>query len=164
MKLYELAVEYNSLLSLIENGEIENSEEVKSILDKFEESFETKVENTAKLIRTLELEEKALKEEEDRLKARRKTLGNNIVHLKEYIETNLKATGREKVKGKLFTIALQKNPLKINVVDSSKVSKEFKEVITEVKVDKKAILQHLKETGEIVEGVEVETGKTLRIR
>lgn len=164
MKLYELTNGYNSLISLIENGEVEQSEEIKLILDKFEEDFETKVENTAKVIRTLELEEKALKEEEDRLKNRRKSIENNIVHLKEYIETNLKLTGKEEIKGKVFTIGFKKNHLKVNIKDINSIGAEYKEVVTETKVNKKAILQHFKETGEILEGIEVEQSKSLKIR
>ena len=86
MKLYELTAEYKNILDLIE---IDDSEGLKLALEQLDGEIETKVENSVKVIKSIEGDILALKEEEKRLAGRRKALENKISSMKEYIEHNL---------------------------------------------------------------------------
>ena len=68
MKLYELSTMYLRLLDL--DGEYD----IEAALNTISEDFNTKVENTAKVIRSLEAEAKACEEESARIERHRTAL------------------------------------------------------------------------------------------
>ena len=64
---------------------------------------------------------------------------------------------------KIMTIA--NNPISVEIVNEDAVPDEYKQVITTTKVDKKAITDNFKATGEIPDGVNIITQNTsLRIK
>ena len=64
-----------------------------------------------------------------------------------------------KDRGGLYAAKIAKNPPSVNVVNADEISNEFVKVEQVSSIDKKAILQHFKATGEIVAGVEIITDK-----
>ena len=62
-----------------------DEETLKDTLDSINESIELKVENTAYVIKTLEANSKAYKDEMDRMAKSKKTIDNNIKNLKLYM-------------------------------------------------------------------------------
>ena len=62
MKLYELAENYNELLALLDNDEA-TAEELADTLDAIEEDLNCKINSICKLMRNLEADENAFKEE-----------------------------------------------------------------------------------------------------
>jgi hypothetical protein len=88
-------------------------------LESVDGEFEIKAENYAKIIKNLESEIAAIKEEEARLAARRRSRENNIQLLKNNLEASMKKTGKTKFKTSLFNFSIAKNggkaPLKIDV-------------------------------------------------
>ena len=161
MKLYELTENYRNLQDLLENPEIDQ-DLITNALDEVGEQLEEKSENIAKLIKTLEVEVTGFKAEEKRLADRRKTLENRITGLKSYINAAMKATGKKKFKGQLFSFNIQKNPLSVNITDSTLIPKEYF-VEQEPVLDKKTVLAELK-NGVIVPGAELKQTESLRIR
>lgn len=109
----------------------------------------------------------ALKNEAKRLTDKRKVLENNIERLKKAMFDSMKAVGTEKVKGQLFTIAIQKNGGVLPVVsapdvDTTKLPDEL--VIVTEKPNLEAI-RELLEAGKEVEGFTLgERGESLRIK
>ena len=160
MKLYELAQNYLNLQELLEDQETPKEIVIKA-LEEVDGDLEDKAENIAKLMKSLELECNAIKEEETRLSNKRRAMENKNKGLKEYLENTMKATGKLKFKGKLFSFNIQKNAPSVDVVDSELIPKEFIEF--EPKVKKKEILVALK-NGEVIEGVRLKQTESLRIR
>ncbi|EOU1827300.1 siphovirus Gp157 family protein, partial [Clostridium perfringens] len=157
MKLYELAQNYLNLQELLENSEVPEEVVLKS-LEELDGELEEKAENIAKLIKTLDLEGKAIREEELRLATHRKAMENKAKRLKEYLESLMIATGKTKFKGKLFSFGIQKNAPSVDVIDIELIPKEFIEF--EPKVNKKEILAALK-TGEVIEGIRFKQTESL---
>jgi len=162
LKLYELAQNYQNLLDLVENSEVP-AEMLKTSLQEIEGKFQEKAESICKVIKSIELEAKGIKEEEKRLSDRRKALENNVKNLKEYLDGSMKSAGIKKIKGNIFTLSIQKNPLSVNILDKNSIPSLYKEEIISIKIDKAAIKEILK-NGEGVPGARLEQGESLRIR
>lgn len=158
MKLYELSQNYQMVLDMIEDG----NEEYLDTLESLGEAIEEKAENTAKLIKSLDAQTEVIKAEEKRLADRRRALENKAKRMKEYLQENLEAAGIKKVKGQLLTVAIQKNPPSLNVVDESLIDQSYF-IEQKPALDKKALLQAIKDGAE-VEGVEIKQTESVRIR
>lgn len=162
MKLYELSQNYQNLLDLVENPDIP-VEMLHSSLQEIEGEFENKAENICKVIKSIELESRGIREEEKRLANRRKVLENNSKTLKEYLDNHMKSTGIKKIKGTVFTLSIQKNPASVKIINENSIPTLYKEEIISIKVDKNMIKDILKKGGEI-SGVELHQNESLRIR
>lgn len=159
-KLYELNQQYQQLIDLISNSDVERIE-FADTLESIEEAIEDKLENTAKVIRAIEAEANAIKVEEDRLKKRRQALEGNADRLKDYIFHTMQITGKDKVKGAHINLRLQYNPPSVRMLDEKLVPAHYL-VEQHPTVDKKALLTDLK-NGIAVEGVELKREQSLRI-
>ena len=76
---------------------------------------------------------------------------------------NMKAAGIDKVENGVHKIRIQKSPLSITVTDTDAVPVEFKTEVIEIKIDRKAIAEYVKQTGDVPEGCDVSRGEHLRI-
>ena len=162
MKLYELTQNYLNLQDLLENQEIQKDIIIQA-LNEVGEDLEEKAENIAKLIKTLEVEVGGLKEEENRLFSRRKMLEGRVKDLKGYLEDSMKATGKVKIKGRLFTLGMQKNAPTLDIESEKHIPKSF--YIAQVPIlDKKKLLSALKADEVEIEGVSIKQTESLRIR
>jgi hypothetical protein len=159
VKLYELSKNYVQLLDLADSMD---EEMFNDTLSSLEEAIEEKAENMAKLIRCLESDCKAIKEEEQRLGDRRKALENKISHVKGYLQEQLEFAGVDKVKRPTVTVSIQLNPPSVLVKDESLIPSHYM-IPVAPKLDKKAVLSFLKEGGE-VPGCEMQRLKGLRIK
>lgn len=158
-KLYELSDHITQVQYMLENGE----EGLEDTLESLDMAFEDKVESIIKLYASKMSEAEAIKTEETRLGDRRKRVEKEAVWLHQYVEREMKRLDREKIKSPLFTIALQKNPPSVNILDESAIPQEyisFKEVKT---IDKRIILDQLK-AGFEVPGAEIKQERRLSIR
>ena len=159
MKLYELTTSYNELLDMADQLD---EETFRDTLQAIEEALEDKVENTAKFIRCVEADIEALKAEEKRLADRRKALESKVSNAKSYLQNQLEVAGLDKVKRATVTVSLQNNPPSVLVKNESLIPSHYM-IPVPAKVDKKSILQLLKEGGE-VPGCEIHQSKGVRIR
>ena len=157
MNLYELSIAFQE----VQNMELD-PEVMKDTLDSIEDAIENKAENIAKLIRNLESDVSAYKEEEDRLKKKRQATENKVKWLKTYLEDNMKLTGKTKFKSGMFNFSIQKNPASVNITDERIIPEEF--LIPQLpKIDKTALKDVLK-NGIEVPGAELKQTEGLRIR
>ena len=159
-KLYELTQNYNNLLELADNPDVP-TEMLKESLNSIDDEIDTKAENIAKVIKSIESDVAGLKGEEKRLADRRKGLENRIDNLKKYIESSMRAVGKEKIRGKVFTLGIQKNAPSVDIIDEDVIPKQY--FITKKELSKKDILVALKK-GEEVPGAAVKQTESLRIR
>lgn len=161
MKLYQLTQNYNNLLDLLDNPDI-SKEMIEAALNEVGEEIETKAENIAKLIKSIEVDVTGYREEEKRLSNRRRTLENRIVELKEYLDEAMRATGRDKIKGKVFTIGFQNNPPSVDVTSEKDIPKQYFTEQSPI-LDKRMLLADLKDGKEIT-GVTIKQTMSIRIR
>lgn len=158
--LYELTNDFKIIQAMIEDGQ----EGLEDTLESIELAIEDKLENIGKVIRNLEGETAALKAEEKRLAEKRKSIENNIKRLKQYAEDSLRTTGERKVKTRLFTFTIQKNPPSVVVDDEKLIPKRYY-IEQEPKLDKRRLINELKEmNAEEMPGVRLVQKEGLRIR
>ena len=156
--LYELTGTFKRINDIEGLDEETKADTLESI--DWSNEFEEKVENTAKVIKNKEASKKLIKEEIDRLTARYKSLDNDVVWLKRSMQEAFEVTGREKVKGLLFTVYMGKNQPSV-IVDEDLLPKKYF-VITK-KPDKNAI-KELLNAGKKVKGATLQESRSLRIK
>ena len=161
MKLYELTQNYRNLQELLDDETIPQDEILKA-LNGLEGQFDEKAENIVKVMKSIDADVKGLKDEEKRLSDRRKALENRSINLKAYLTDSMRAIGKEKIKGNIFTLAFQKNPPSANISDTTLI--DYKYLIPQLPtIDKKSILTDLK-SGLVVAGAELKQESSLRIK
>ena len=159
MRLYEIVDEV--LLAYQETDE--DNGDGREALENWQAEFDYKLENCAKVIQNLKAEAEALRQEGQRLLAKAQTAKNRSQSLKEYIQNQMERLRLKKAKAGLFSFNIQNSPLRVDVSDEGMVPQEFW-ARTQVIFDKKKISAHIKETGEIPDGVTARQNTHLRIR
>lgn len=160
MNLYELTAVYQRLQDQIEAGE-----DYEGILAVIGDEIETKADGYARVIRNMESQAAAFKDEEKRIAENRRRLETSIERLKQNLFDSMKATGKEKFKTDLFTFSIQKNGGSMPVivdVPTEKLPDDLVQ-ITE-KPDLKAIAKYIEETGDLTYAHFGERGESLRIK
>lgn len=157
MNLYELSAAYQEIQTMIEDGQ----DGLEDTLESLNDAIEDKAVGYAKVIRNLEAQSNAIKEEEKRLAERRKSLENNIKRMKASLEETMVHNDKKRIKTDLFTFNIQKNPPSIKVIDENLIPKRFY-VEQQPKLDRRSLINELKENE--MPGVELTQGESLRIR
>ena len=132
-------------------------------IEELQLAFDDKVESCVAVIKNLKSDADQIDTEIKRLQARKAAVENNRRGLSEYVKAEMEQLGKQKVKAGVHQARIANSPASAIVVDADRVSLEFKETITEHRIDKKAIIAHFKETGEILKGVEVIQNTHLRV-
>lgn len=159
MNLYELSNAYQNILGMQEELDEETFIDT---LSSIEEPLNDKVENIARFIKNLEAEAEMFKKESQRLSEKATTRTNKAKRLKEYLQDSLETVGKDKVKGELFTVAIQNNPPSVEVLDERKIELDYFEE-QPAKLNKRAVLETLK-NGIEMEGARLKQTRSLRIR
>ena len=157
MNLYELSIAFQE----VQNMELD-PEVMKDTLDSIGGTFENKAENMAKLIRNLESDRLAYKEEEDRLKTKRQAVENKLEWLKTYLKDCMKLTGKTKFKSGVFKFSIQKNPVSVNITNKKIIPEDYL-IPQPHKVNNTTLKKALKD-GIEVPGAELKQTEGLRIR
>lgn len=156
VRLYELTDEYKFLENDLDSASSEDVELLKAKLENIKSQIEDKIENIGKFILDIESDVTAIKNEENRLAAKRKSLEAKEEWLKSYTLIEMTSAGIPSIKSDIVTVAVRKSPPSVNIVSSSEVPKEFCRNIPESwEPDKKRILEHFKTTGEVLPGIEM---------
>lgn len=107
--LYEIAAKYRAALDGVfidpVTGEVAGLEELNAV----EGELNEKVEGIATYIKELLAMSKAMKQEEDTLAERRKTIENRVAKLKDYISYQMSAVGKTKVETATAAVTLRKS-------------------------------------------------------
>jgi Siphovirus Gp157. len=159
-KLYEFAEQYkffieysNDVLETEDGNDEDMLEMLINTLESIEDGMESKVENIAKYIKSLESDRAAYKAEKDRLAKLQRSTENKIERLKQYTQDMLMLAGKDNIKAGVFNVRLQKNPPSVFIADPNKIPEQYR-VKQEDKILTKEILSDLKK-GAIVEGAEI---------
>lgn len=107
--LYEIAAKYRAALDGVVidpvTGEVAGLDELNAV----EGELNEKVEGIATYIKELLAMSKAMKQEEDTLAERRKTIENRVAKLKDYISYQMSAVGKTKVETATAAVTLRKS-------------------------------------------------------
>ena len=160
-KLYKLTENYRAIQGMLDRDFEEISqEEVLQTLANTKDEIEDKVASIGKLVLELKNDIEAVKKEETRLATRRGGFNSKMEWLKNYLLVEMQATRVLKVKQDVISVSVQDNPPSVEVVDLEQIPEQYIRIIPETKeADKKAIIEHFKDTGEIVSGVNIITDK-----
>lgn len=161
MTLYKITEKFLEFMTWAEDPDVDE-QAFQDTMDSLHAEFEEKADGYAKIIRTLNGEVEAIKAEVDRLTQRKNAIENHIKAMKNNLEQDMIATGKEKFKTELFSFNIQNNaPSVILDIDEDEIPEQFL-VITK-KADKKGISQALK-NGEPIDFAHLEQSRSLRIR
>lgn len=161
-KLYEISERYLNLEALLDRSDENIKEILLEGLNEIKEEFNEKALNLVKYIKNIESDIDGFKAEEKRLSDRRKTLENQKESIKEYLYIEMQKIGQKKADLGLFKLNIQSNPASVKVLNEKLIDKKYL-IEQEPKIDKKAILNDLKNNLE-VKGCEIHQGESLRIR
>ena len=160
MNLFELTENYVKFFTMLEEAD-EITEELEEMANNLNIAIEEKSDNYVKMIKNLDADVEAFKNQEKIFNKKRKTAENKIAWLKKNLQSSMEQTGRKKVKTKLFTVSLQKNAPSLEITNEKNIDDSY--YVIERKLNKRALLGDIKE-GLIVDGVGIKQSESLRIR
>lgn len=157
--LYNITNNFMEIIENFENGEY-TEQEYNQLMSRVCEDLQNKSTNIIAIIRNNEILANSIKIEEKRLKENREKIENSLDKLKNYVKENMEKLTIEKIETEIGTLSIRKNPLSVEIENETEIPEEFKKIKTEIAVDKTAIKNHFKETGEIVKGTRIINNKT----
>ena len=144
MTLYEITGELLELQNMIEEGA--DPDVVNDSIESVEFDLEQKAEGYVMVIRNLEAQAKAIKDEEKRLREKRLAAENGIERLKKRLFDSMNATGKKKLNAGVFTLSVQKNGGALPVIIDADVENMPKEMLkVDIKPDTKKIAELLQD-------------------
>ncbi len=100
-----------------------------------------------------------------RLQELKKSETVRVDNFKEYVKDNMNRLGITKIETELGTLSIAKSPISVEIINEDEIPAEYKEEVVTTKVNKKAIADNFKATGEIPSGVTIHDSNTnLRVR
>ena len=159
--MYELTADYMTVLNMATDGETP-PDAIADTLEAIGGEIEIKAENSAVIMQELTAESEKLKNEIERLTARKKSLETNVAAIKERIFDAMKTTGKEKFKTTLFSFSIGKNPAKLVIDDTEKIPRKYL-IPQPAKVDNAKLKEDLK-AGKVCSYAHLEQGESLKIK
>jgi hypothetical protein len=181
LRLYELAAPYEALAEVPADEAKACDDTLSAAVEAIRDESAHKALSLAKVVKCLEAEVQILEEHTHLLQTRAQTRRDRIAFLRHLIRLELEAAGLDRVRDPLVTVWLQQSPVAVEVVDETSIPPEFMRAVLRLPyalvpvelrgclqhldVDRAAILELVKRTGEVPEGVTIRTGERhLRIR
>lgn len=160
MNLFELTENYIKFFTEFENAD-EVTEEMQQMANNLNVEIEEKCDNYAKMIKNLEADVEAYKNQEKIFNEKRKIVENKVKWLKQNLQASMELQGRKKVKTDLFNFNIQKNAPSLEITDEKNIDDSYYRI--ERILNKRELLNDIKE-GLIIDGVGIKQTESLRIR
>lgn len=161
LNLYQITSAFPAVMDQTEMSE----EDKKKVIDELNTLLANKSQNIIAYIRNIELTIGAMKEEEKRISEQRKALENKVENFKKYVKECMENGEITKIETELGTLSIAKSPISVEITNEDEIPAEFKQEVVTVKIDKKAIADNFKQTGELINGVIIHTDNTnLRVK
>ena len=158
--LFNLTDSYLKVKRMEEEGA--DAETIIDTLNAIESAIEDKAENYHGFIKQLEGEIQTINTEQKRLADLKRSKVNLIDRLKQNLIAALEATGSERIQTDTVIVSLRNNAYTLDIQDESNIPMEFVEEVVERKIDKRALLQYVKENE--VEGIRLKRSKGVMFR
>lgn len=164
LTLYNITNKFVDLMDKVENGELTEEE-----YNQLGEELALELQHKGSGIIGYAQNEEALIDAVDtqikRLQEFKKSKQNKLEKFKQYVKENMERLGITKMDTELGTLSINKNPMSVEIENEEEIPEEFKQQVVTTKIDKTAIKNHFKETGEIIPGAKIVDDKTsLRIK
>ena len=162
MNLYTISNQLQFLMDKAAHTEL--SDDDQKLLEELTVSRNVKLENYAKVVRSLEADVQAYKNEQADLKRKQIQAERNIEWLKHTALMDLQKHQQKKAKAGIFTWTHVSLPARLQVINESEVPERFKETYTEEKIMKQAIHEEFLQTGEIFPGTTLQERDSIRLK
>lgn len=164
LTLYNITNKFVDLMNKAEEGEL-TEQEYNQLGEELTLELQNKSSNIIAYVRNSELLIEAMKTEEKRLADIRKNGEAKLDKFKQYVKENMEKLGLDKIPTELGSLSISKNPMSVEIENEEEVPNEFKIEVVTTKIDKTAIKNRFKETGEVIAGTKIIDDKTsLRIK
>lgn len=157
--LYEISKQYQELAALAESGDEDLAVAVRDTMEGIEGEFQEKGKALAMVTLNMDGDLEAIQSQIDRLTERKRVLQNRKESLKEYLRTNMEASGISKITHPLFTIALSKGKPIVVIDSENDIPDEYMNTKVTSTPAKAEIAKAIKE-GIEVPGAHSEIGKS----
>lgn len=162
--LYELGDEYMDILKQLEEAETdEEANEAWARFDAIQDDIAVKGENYARMMKQLEADAQAYKTESQRLARLQKNAEKSVDGLKSRILDTMQRMDVGEIRTGIGRWKTQLNPWSCNIVDEALVPAEYRKPQPD-KIDRKALTDNFKATGEIIPGCEFTQTMGIRFR
>lgn len=159
--LYQIAAEHRQMVDRLMDTQ-EDSQIIADTIEAESYPLETKAQNVAYAIRTLEANAAAIREAEKQMAERRKAMENRAQRIREYLQTCMEVANVSKIECPHFALSIKANPHAVDVFEPALIPAEFMVQPAPV-VDKTAIKAAIK-AGREVPGAMLVQDKRLDIR
>jgi len=140
--LYELTGQYLDALDfLTDPANAVDQQTAVDTMEGLDGDIEPKMLNVARAILELEHLAEGIKEARKRMEFRQKAAENRAEWLRNYLVSAMERTGKTKVSDAYNALSLAKNQPSVIVEDESLIPDAYKDEVTEVKINKRAIKQ-----------------------
>lgn len=164
ISLYNITNRFAELMDKANDGEL-TEEEYNTLGEELAIELQNKSGNIIGYSQNEEALIEAIDIQIKRLQEFKKTKKNNLDRFYQYVKDNMNRLRLTKIETELGTISIVKNPISVEIEDEEAIPEKYKNVIVTTNIDKTAIKNHFKETGEIVAGTKIVNDKTsLRIK
>ena len=164
LSLYNITNKFVEIMDKAQEGEL-TEEEYNELGNELALELQNKSSNIIGYIKNSESLLEAMKTEEKRLSDIRKQGEKKLDKFYQYVKENMERLGLEEIPTELGKLKITKNPMSIEIENEDEIPSEFKKEVTTTQVDKTAIKNHFKDTGEIIPGIIIVDNKTsLRIK
>lgn len=164
ISLYNITNRFSELMDRANEGEL-TEEEYNELGNELALELQNKSANIIGYIKNSESLLDAMKAEEKRLSDIRKQGEAKLEKFYQYVKENMERLNLLEIPTELGSLKIAKNPMSVEIENEDEIPSEFKQKVVTTKIDKTAIKNHFKETGEIVAGTRIIDNKTsLRIK
>lgn len=164
MKLFEIANEYQSILSEtfdMDTGEI--NELALSKLDELKSDIKEKGIAVASYIKNIDAERKAIEDAKKAMAEREARLNNRVNYLTTYLQSNMERCGINEISCPYFVVKLKKCPLSVDVIDENVIPDDYKKSKQVISVDKIKLKEEIL-AGVVIPGAALKQNVRLEIR
>lgn len=157
--LYTIAEQFKELAVLAETADEDLAVALRDTMEGIEGEFQEKGKAIAMITLNIDGDLEAIQSQIDRLTERKRIINNRKESLKEYLRSNMDASGITKITHPLFTITCGKGKPIVVIDDEKAIPDDFVNVKVTSAPDKAAIAKALKD-GQEVPGAHSEIGKS----
>ncbi len=164
LSLYNITNKFVELMDKAQEGQL-TEDEYNELGNELALELQNKSSNIIGYIKNSESLLEAMKAEEKRLADMRKQGEKKLEKFYQYVKENMQRLGLEEIPTELGKLKITKNPMSIEIENEDEIPAEFKKEVVTTQIDKTAIKNHFKDTGEIIPGIRIIDNKTsLRIK
>jgi hypothetical protein len=173
--LWNLGEQWDRAVLKLEDPDADPAE-VEAELDRLVGDITAKAYGVAVVLQSLDKLAEWQRAEGKRLSEKAKATESHAERLKAYVLQCMKTIGTDRIDTGTFTLAVRANPPHVDILNEPVLTRveayetmpeippEFVRLITLYKVSKRDVLDAVKRTGEIPQGIEVSRGERLDVR